>query len=67
MLLKHGRQGKPKVHYFRLGLASIGGAALGLELRWKSSSGGIRSVLLAAVVDMKQGPTTDVFKRHPLR
>lgn len=60
LLLKHGRQGKPKVHYFRL-------AASDTILKWKSASGSVRQVKLRTVTELVPGQTTDVFKRHMLR
>ena len=59
-LLKHGRQGKPKAHFFRL-------AASDSELRWRSASGSIRSVALVAVCEVLPGQATEVFRRHPVR
>lgn len=69
LLLKHGRQGKPKVHFFRVALvpSTTDTTAANLELRWKGSSGSIRSVSLRSVVDIRPGQTTDVFRRHPLK
>ncbi|KAL4516181.1 hypothetical protein Ndes2526A_g03620 [Nannochloris sp. 'desiccata'] len=59
-LLKHGRQGRPKAHFFRL-------ANCDNELRWRSASGAVKSVLLASVRDFLPGQATEVFRRHPVR
>ena len=37
LLLKHGRHGKPKVHYFRV-------TACDTLLRWRSASGSLKQV-----------------------
>eukprot|EP00887_Chlorella_sp_A99_P006935 scaffold2.g6935.t1 len=52
LLLKHGRHGKPKVHYFRL----AGGDTM---LRWKSASGSVKSVRLRSVVEVVAGQQTE--------
>ena len=44
-LLKHGRLGRPKVHYFRL---AEGDAVL----TWRSAHGKLRSIPLAAVTQV---------------
>lgn len=59
-LLKHGRSGKPKVHFFRL-------SASGTELAWRRMSGGTAGVPLAAVHGISPGQATPTFKRHPVR
>uniref|UniRef100_A0A1D1ZXM7 PH domain-containing protein n=1 Tax=Auxenochlorella protothecoides TaxID=3075 RepID=A0A1D1ZXM7_AUXPR len=59
LLLKHGRHGRPKVHYFRL----MGGDTL---LRWRSASGSIKTVPLRAVGSLTPGQASEVFRRHPL-
>ena len=41
-LLKHGRLGKPKMHFFRLAEADT-------HLTWRSSNGKQRSIALATV------------------
>ena len=41
-LLKHGRLGKPKMHFFRLAEADT-------QLMWRSSNGKQRSISLASV------------------
>ena len=56
-LLKHGRHGKPKMHYFRL----VDGDA---RLSWRSAKGAIRTVPLQNVVHLKPGQQTDTFKKH---
>lgn len=40
LLLKHGRHGKPKVHFFRL-------ASCDTLLRWRGASGSVKQVLLS--------------------
>ena len=60
-LLKHGRQGRPIVHFFRLDPFSNGG-----DLCWRSSSGSIRSVPLSSVLDITPGQSTEAFRRHPV-
>ncbi|KAK2078213.1 hypothetical protein QBZ16_004081 [Prototheca wickerhamii] len=59
LLLKHGRHGRPKVHYFRL----MQNDSL---LCWRSSSGSVRGVDLRAVSSLVPGQSSDVFRRHPL-
>lgn len=59
-LLKHGRSGRPKVHFFRLSLD-------GKELRWRSSkSGTVRAVPLAQVQTILMGQSSELFRRYPL-
>ncbi|PRW61357.1 RCC1 BLIP-II [Chlorella sorokiniana] len=59
LLLKHGRHGKPKVHYFRV-------TACDTLLRWRSASGSLKQVKLRSVNEVAAGQATDVFRRHPL-
>jgi hypothetical protein len=59
LALKHGRQGRPKVHFFRL---SAGDA----ELQWRSASGAVRAVGLAQVREVLPGQATELFRRVPL-
>ena len=56
-LLKHGRHGKPKMHYFRL-------VDQDARLSWRSAKGVIRTVPLRAVLHIKTGQQTDTFKKH---
>ena len=56
-LLKHGRHGKPKMHYFRL----VEGDA---RLSWRSAKGAIRTVPLHNVQHIRPGQQTDTFKKH---
>lgn len=59
-ILKHGRSGRPKVHFFRL-------SADGTALRWRSSrSGSVRSVALRDVQTILVGQSSDLFQRYPL-
>lgn len=60
LLLKHGRQGKPKIHFFRLTNCDT-------LLKWKSSSGSLRQVKLRTVNEVVAGQSTEVFKRFVLR
>ncbi|KAL4459113.1 hypothetical protein ABPG75_013978 [Micractinium tetrahymenae] len=60
LLLKHGRHGKPKVHFFRL-------AACDTLLRWRGASGSVKQVRLRNVAEVVAGQTTEVFRRCPLR
>ncbi|KAL4854190.1 PH [Chlorella vulgaris] len=60
LLLKHGRHGKPKVHFFRVGGCDT-------LLRWRSASGSVKQVRLRNVVEVVAGQTTEVFRRFPLR
>ena len=56
-LLKHGRLGKPKMHFFRLADADT-------HLMWRSSNGKQRSIALASVFQVGvQGSCTDLFSR----
>ncbi|KAK9818108.1 hypothetical protein WJX72_007263 [[Myrmecia] bisecta] len=58
-LMKHGRHGKPKVHYFRLSDNDT-------QLSWRSAAKGkLRSVALRTVKTVVHGQTTDIFKRYP--
>ncbi len=59
-LLKHGRQGRPKVHYFQLSDDSM-------ELVWTRASGTRRSVPLSRVQDILLGQASPVFRRFPLK
>ena len=59
-LLKHGRQGRPKVHYFQLSEDSM-------ELVWTRSSGTRRSISLSRVQDILLGQTSPVFRKFPLK
>ncbi|KAI8100442.1 hypothetical protein M9435_006926 [Picochlorum sp. BPE23] len=59
-LLKHGRQGRPKVHYFQLSEDSM-------ELVWTRSSGTRRSVPLSRVQDILLGQASPVFRKFPLK
>lgn len=60
LLLKHGRHGKPKVHFFRL-------SACDTLLRWRSASSSVKQVRLRNVTEVVGGQTTEVFRRCPLR
>lgn len=57
-LQKHGRLGKPKLHFFRV-------INHDTQLAWRSSNGITRTVDLARVSSTVRGQTTDVFKRNP--
>lgn len=50
-LLKHGRLGKPKMHFFRLAEADT-------QLMWRSSNGKQRSIPLASVHQVSADLTT---------
>ncbi|DBB18715.1 TPA: hypothetical protein ACH3X3_000321 [Trebouxia sp. C0006] len=58
-LMKHGRHGKPKVHYFRL-------AENDTHLTWRSAKGNQRGVVLTMVKQVVSGQATEIFKRHPM-
>lgn len=58
-LLKHGRQGKPKVHYFRLSQDCR-------EISWTRSSGTTRSIDLLWVHDVLLGQVTGSFQKRPV-
>ncbi|KAL3134847.1 hypothetical protein ABBQ32_007815 [Trebouxia sp. C0010 RCD-2024] len=58
-LMKHGRHGKPKVHYFRL-------AESDTHLTWRSAKGNQRGVSLSMVKQVVPGQATEIFKRHPM-
>ena len=60
LLLKHGRHGRPKVHYFRV-------CSCDTLLRWRSAGGSLKQVKLRCVSEVVAGQTTDVFRRHPVR
>lgn len=57
-LLKHGRYGRPKLHFFRL-------VGHDTQLAWRSSNGARRAVDLSCVGGVVRGQTTDVFRRNP--
>ncbi|CAL8464600.1 g4135 [Coccomyxa elongata] len=58
-LLKHGRLGKPKMHFFRLADADT-------LLTWRSANGKPRGIALSSVKQVIKGQATETFKRHPL-
>ena len=60
VLLKHGRAGRPKIHYFKLIDADS-------SLSWRSSSGSLRCVDLHTVTEVIPGQATEVFRRWPLK
>ena len=60
LLLKHGRHGKPKVHFFRV-------TACDSLLRWRSASGSVKQVRLSKVTEVAAGQGSEVFRRYPLR
>jgi hypothetical protein len=60
LLLKHGRHGKPKVHFFRV-------TSCDTLLRWRSASGSVKQVRLARVTEVVAGQGSEVFRRYPLR
>lgn len=57
-LLKYGRYGKPKLHYFRL-------INHDSQLAWRSANGTRRTVDLPRVRELQRGQGTEVFKRYP--
>lgn len=57
-LLKHGRYGKPKLHYFRL-------INHDSQLAWRSANGARRTVDLGRVRELRRGQQTEVFRRYP--
>ena len=59
-LMKHGRQGKPKVHYFQLSQDCR-------VLSWRRSSGTSRYVELRWVQDILLGQQTTAFQKRPMR
>eukprot|EP00890_Picochlorum_soloecismus_P002946 jgi/Picsp_1/3652/NSC_06489-R1_ran gtpase binding len=59
-LLKHGRQGKPKVHYFTL-------TADCTALSWTRVSGTTRQIELTWVRDVMLGHVSQTFRKKPLR
>ncbi|KAK9794046.1 hypothetical protein WJX73_005382 [Symbiochloris irregularis] len=56
-LLKHGRHGRPKMHYFRL-------IDNDTRLSWRSAKGVLRSVPLRQVLQVVAGQKTETFKRY---
>ncbi|KAK9838136.1 hypothetical protein WJX81_003291 [Elliptochloris bilobata] len=58
-LLKHGRAGRPKVHFFRLADADQ-------QLVWRSAHGQLRCIRLCSVQRVVHGQITDTFRRHAL-
>ncbi|BDA49523.1 probable E3 ubiquitin-protein ligase HERC2 at N-terminal half [Coccomyxa sp. Obi] len=58
-LLKHGRLGRPKMHFFRLADADS-------LLTWRSANGKPRGIALSSVKQVIKGQATETFKRHPL-
>ncbi|GAX81426.1 hypothetical protein CEUSTIGMA_g8856.t1 [Chlamydomonas eustigma] len=56
MLLKYGRHGNPKSHFFRLSSDDT-------EVQWESK-GRVRRVHLGWVRSFQRGQETEVFKRH---
>eukprot|EP00884_Botryococcus_braunii_P011885 jgi/Botrbrau1/20698/Bobra.0058s0027.1 len=58
-LSKHGRHGRPKMHFFRICEADT-------QLSWRSAKGKLRFVQLASVKEVVPGQTTDTFRRQPL-
>ena len=59
-LLKHGRQGKPKVHYFTL-------TSDCKALSWTRVSGTTRQIELTWVRDVMLGHVSQTFRKKPLR
>lgn len=57
-LLKYGRYGKPKLHYFRL-------INHDSQLAWRSANGSRRAVDLSRVRELRRGQCTEVFRRFP--
>ena len=58
-LLKHGRHGKPKMHLFRL-------VENDTRLTWRSAKGVNRSVLVAAVLEVRpcKQPCSQGLRSH---
>jgi alpha-tubulin suppressor-like RCC1 family protein len=60
LILKHGRSGRPKTHFFRL-------ISSDTALSWRSSTGSIRQVNLKYVTHIVAGQSSsNCFKRWPL-